>query len=472
LNDNLQNMKKITLSLALSLLCLFLHAQDFSGNWYGTLDIPGQKLRLTLHVKADGSAFSTTLDSPDQKLSGLPTDKTTISGEEITVEASKLGIVYRGTINPAGDELKGTFTQGQSIPLNFSRKEHVIAAAKRPQYPADFPYSREEVTINNAKSGNTLAGTLTMPSDKKASAIVIMISGSGAQNRDEELMGHKPFLVWSDYLTRKGIAVLRYDDRGVGKSTGIFATATTADFADDAEAAVEFIRSRAGLKGLKIGLVGHSEGGLIAPIVASRNPSLGFIVLLAGPGIPITELMIKQNEDQLKVSGMADNAIIKAVATNRMIYTAVNKYQSLPKADFKVKLDSLMSAEFHRDNTSNASDDVIKQRVAALSNQLSTPWFRYFMAFNPQDYLSKVKCPVLAINGTRDLQVNAESNLQGIRDGLTKAGNKNFEIYRIQNLNHLLQLAKTGAVSEYSEIEETVNLQALDKVSGWIQSLK
>jgi dipeptidyl aminopeptidase/acylaminoacyl peptidase len=274
-------MKKIALSMALSLFCLLLHAQDFSGNWYGTLNIPGQKLRLTLHITANGSAFSTTLDSPDQKMLGLPTDKTTISGQEITVEAAKLGIVYKGTITPAGDELKGTFTQGQSMPLNFSRKELIIAAPKRPQNPTDFPYIQEEVTINNVKTGNTLGGTLTIPSNRKASKIVIMISGSGPQNRDEELMSHKPFLVWSDYLTRKGIAVLRYDDRGVGKSTGIFATATTADFADDAEAAVEFIRSRADLKGFKIGLVGHSEGGLIAPIVASRNPGLGFIVLLA-----------------------------------------------------------------------------------------------------------------------------------------------------------------------------------------------
>jgi hypothetical protein len=182
--------------------------------------------------------------------------------------------------------------------------------------------------------------------------------------------------------------------------------------------------------------------------------------------------MIKQNEDQLKVTGMADTAIKKAAATNKMIYTAVKRYQALSKADLKLKLDSLMSAEFHRDNTSNASEQVIKQRVTALSNQLSTPWFRYFLAFNPQDYLSKVKCPVLAINGTLDLQVNAESNLQGIREGLTKAGNKNFAIYPIQNLNHLLQLAKTGAVTEYSEIEETVNVQALDKVSSWIQNLK
>jgi pimeloyl-ACP methyl ester carboxylesterase len=311
-----------------------------------------------------------------------------------------------------------------------------------------------------------------MPSNKKASRIVIMISGSGPQNRDEELMAHKPFLVWSDYLTRNGIAVLRYDDRGFGKSTGLFATATTADFADDAEAVVEFIRSRSDLKGLKIGLIGHSEGGLIAPMIASRNPNVGFVVLLAGPGIPIPDLMLKQNTDLLKVMGMADSTIKQTLLTYKVIYSSSNKYKSLPKANFKKQMDSVMYAEFHKNNITHETDEAIKQRVAALSNQLSTPWFRYFLGFNPQDYLSKVKCPVLAINGTLDLQVNAESNLKGIREGLIKARNKNFEIYPIQNLNHLMQLAKTGAVTEYSEIEETVNVQALNKVSSWIQALK
>jgi pimeloyl-ACP methyl ester carboxylesterase len=465
-------MKKITLSLALSLITLFLHAQDFSGNWYGILEVPGQKLRLTLHVTVNGPNYSTTLDSPDQKAFGQPTDKTTISGQEVTIDASSSGIVYKGKITPSGDEIKGLFIQGTSFPLNFYRKEITIAAPKRPQTPVDFPYIQEEIAITNVKAGNILGATLTMPSNKKTSRIVIMISGSGPQNRDEELMAHKPFLVWSDYLTRNGIAVLRYDDRGFGKSTGLFATATTADFADDAEAVVEFIRSRSDLKGLKIGLIGHSEGGLIAPMIASRNPNVGFVVLLAGPGIPIPDLMLKQNTDLLKVMGMADSTIKQTFLTYKVIYSSSNKYKSLPKANFKKQMDSVMYAEFHKNNCTHETDEAIKQRVAALSNQLSTPWFRYFLGFNPQDYLSKVKCPVLAINGTLDLQVNAESNLKGIREGLIKARNKNFEIYPIQNLNHLMQLAKTGAVTEYSEIEETVNVQALNKVSSWIQALK
>ena len=230
------------------------------------------------------------MDSPDQGARGLPTDKTTVTGNQLTIEASTYKIKYMGTFLPDRPQIKGTFLQGEgSLPLNLGRTQSAVPAAPivaRPQDPKDFPYKQEDVTFTNPKGGNQLAGTLTpLPADGKATKIVILITGSGPQNRNEELtaVNHRPFLVWSDWLTRNGIAVLRFDDRGVAKSTGNFTTATSADFADDAEAAVTYIQSRADLKGLSIGLMGHSEGGMIAPIVASRNKAVKFIVLLAAP---------------------------------------------------------------------------------------------------------------------------------------------------------------------------------------------
>lgn len=454
----------------------FLYAQDLSGSWYGVLDIPGAKLRINFHIKAVGADFVTTMDSPDQGAKGLRTDKTSIQGKEISIEATKIGLKYKGTFDAESNELKGTFTQGAgSIPLSLSRteKSNEKAIIKRPQEPTDFPYLQEDVTFKNLSSGNELSGTLTRPKDGKVSKVVVMISGSGPQNRNEEFtqFKHKPFLVWSDYLTRKGIAVLRYDDRGIGKSTGKFSGATSADFAADVQSAVQYIKSRTDLKSLKIGLIGHSEGGMIAPMVASKDPSVKFIVLLAGPGIPISELMVQQVKDQMSISGLPDSAIAANSAVNRKIYTAAVQYQNLNAADYKTKLDSDLLKIFRENAGPNGSETAIIERVKNTSKQLNDPWFRYFIAFNPQKYLEKVKCPVLAINGTLDMQVSSNSNLKGIRESLIKAGNKNFEIFPIANLNHLLQLSKIGSVEEYGQIEETVNPQALEKVSGWIEKI-
>jgi len=469
-------MKRLIGLMVTMAITNFLYAQSFTGSWYGILEVPGSKLRINFHVKEAGTGFITTMDSPDQGANGLPTDKTTVQGKEISIEASKLGLTYRGSFDPESNELKGTFTQGPgSIPLNLSRtkKSTEKVMVKRPQEPVNFPYRQEEVSFKNIRSGNELSGTLTLPSDGRMSKIVIMISGSGPQDRNEEAgqFKHKPFLVWSDHLTKKGIAVLRYDDRGVGKSTGKFSGATSADFAEDVQAAIQYIKSRQDLRSLKLGLVGHSEGGMIAPIVATKDPSVKFIVLLAGPGIPISELMVQQGRDQMMMSGLSDSAIVANSAINRKIYAAAVQHQKLNNNDFKEKLDSALAQVFRENAGATVSETVVAERVKSTSKQLTDPWFRYFIAFNPQTYLQKLRCPVLAINGTLDMQVSSDSNLGGIRESLLKAGNKKFEIFPIKNLNHLLQLSQTGSVTEYAQIEETVNPQALEKVSFWIEKI-
>lgn len=339
--------------------------------------------------------------------------------------------------------------------------------ATRPQDPTSFPYKQEEVLINNTKSKVQLAGTLTVPSNGKASKIVILITGSGPQNRNEEVLNHRPFLVLSDWLTRNGIAVLRYDDRGVGKSTGNFSTATTYDFANDVEAAISFIRSRQDLKKLSIGLIGHSEGGVIAPIVASRNNDVKFIVLMAGPGVPIYQLGLQQSSDMSRVAGVPDSVIAKNLALNKKFFDLTLQDSSLSITQLKNDIDTLLQHEMLIQHWDQAKFNGWKKRYEFLT----TPWERTFIKLKPADYLVKVKCPVLALNGTKDMQVNSQANLAGIAKALDQAGNKRYKIVPLNSFNHLLQKAKTGSMTEYAQIPETINPIALTTISSWINNL-
>lgn len=345
---------------------------------------------------------------------------------------------------------------------------------KRPQDPTSYPYKQEEVTFVNSKAGDKLAGTLTMPLVGTASKIVVLITGSGPQNRNEEdkQINHRPFLILSDWLTRNGIAVLRYDDRGVGKSTGVFATATTADFADDADAAINYIQGRSDLSKLSIGLIGHSEGGVIAPMVASRNNAVKFICLLAGPGVPIHQLMLQQTKDRLRLQGVSPNDIKTAVSANERAFQFLQDNARLNTVELKVKMDTTLFNDVRKFPKSLLRGMTVDDFIKFGSAQLSSPWVRYFWSVNPAEYLTKVKCPVLAINGTLDMTVLYTDNLAAIKSALQKAGNKNHQEIALRGLNHLFQAAKTGAGSEYSQIAETINPQALETVSTWINKLK
>jgi len=346
--------------------------------------------------------------------------------------------------------------------------------SSRPQDPTSFPYKQEEVLISNIKSKVQLAGTLTIPSKGKVSKIVVLITGSGPEDRNEETKGlnHRPFLVWSDWLTRNGIAVLRYDDRGVGKSTGVFATSTTDDFADDAEAAVNYIHSRQDLKMLSIGLMGHSEGGMIAPMVASRNKAVSFICLLAGPGIPIRELMVQQAKHQMRLSGASAQDINLTVSGMHKIYRTIHDNAGLRSSELKLILDTLLYTEIKSAPPRLLHGKSVDEVVKLTSSQYLSPWFKHFILIDPADYLSKVQCPVLALNGTLDIPVESTTNLAAIKNALQKAGNNNHQEIALPGLNHLFQRAQTGTVSEYPQISETINPVALKIVSAWINKLK
>lgn len=469
-------MKRLFLPLSFILLTSASFAQSITGDWYGLLTVPGAKLHVVFHIVKNGSDYKATMDSPDQKASGIPLDKVSFADNKLTLDYSAANMTYTGTFLPDSNKINGIFHQGpSSFPLILTHDQPVLKTTdtSRPQDPKDFPYKREEVAFTNPKAGNQLAGTLTLPSNGKATKIVILITGSGAQDRNEEIVqfNHRPFLVWSDWLTRNGIAVLRYDDRGVGKSTGNAAAGTSADFADDAEAGVNYIKSRPDLKQLSIGLIGHSEGGMIAPMVASRNKDVNFIVLLAGPGIPCAELMVRQSEDQMRLSGAADSTVNRSVNTNKQVYAAIQQYKELSAPQLKLKIDSTLYKEFSAYPKAALGNRSVEQLVAQSSANTTSPWFRYFINYKPADYLVKVKCAVLALNGTLDKQVSAEPNLAGIRSALEKGKNKHFEIVPVPGLNHLFQKAVTGSVAEYEQLTETVNPAALNKVSSWISQL-
>ncbi|HMG92511.1 MAG TPA: alpha/beta fold hydrolase [Chryseolinea sp.] len=341
--------------------------------------------------------------------------------------------------------------------------------SNRPQEPSKpYSYYTEDVTFINSQANITLAGTLTLPSAAGNYPAVILVSGSGRQNREGETSGHKPFLVIADYLTKHGIAVLRHDDRGVGKSTGNFNAATTADFASDAASAVEYLKTRKEIKTDKIGLMGHSEGGMIAPMVACASKDVSFLVLLAGPGIKLKELLLMQQELIPKADGVSESDIEKYILpvhieAYRMI--AASTDARILKAD----LAKLIEKAYEDSPADLMPSDMTKEEVvSAQSEEWASEWFRNFLNYDPAPTLEKVTCPVLALNGEKDLQVTPKENLSGISDAFKRGGNTKVTIKELPNLNHLFQDCETGSPNEYHRIDQTFSPIALKEISDWI----
>ena len=323
------------------------------------------------------------------------------------------------------------------------------------------------MVFENTKANVSLSGTLTLPKINGVFPVVILITGSGPQNRNEELLGHKPFLIISDYLTRNGIGVLRYDDRGIGQSTGDFKTATSADFATDVESAIAYLKTRIEIKKNKIGLIGHSEGGLIAPIVASKSKDVNFIVLLAGIGIQGDKLLLLQQELIAKANGVSAAEIEKTIQNNGEIFKMIkesNDNQKL-KTDLTILINALLKNE---PNTEIPNGITKEEFISEQVNQISSPWMQYFIKFNPATILENVKCAVLAVNGSKDLQVPPKENLTAITNALKKGGNKKVTTKVFPNLNHLFQECETGLPSEYGKIEQTFSPIVLRHITKWI----
>lgn len=422
-----------------------------AGDWYGDLQAGPNKLPLVFHVQADGAA---SVDSPAQGALGLKAKAAFADGKAILTLILPPA-TFEGQLSADGKTLAGNWLQnGASLPLAMSRTPPAVVPANRPQTPKPpFPYRAEEVSYANPASGLKLAGTLTLPPGQGPFPVAVLITGSGSQDRDETLFEHKPFLVLADALTRRGVAVLRVDDRGVGGSErGELKTATSLDFATDVAAGVAFLRGRKDIDADRVGLIGHSEGGLIAPIVAAKDPRIAFVVLLAGTGVPGSEVMKTQSRD-IALAGGALPA--QAEEQARLIGEANTAALSEPNLG---KVGPRVVALLTEKGAPPATAEV-------QGRLLSLPWYRAFLTLAPADYLRQVRAPVLAVNGEKDTQVSASQNLPAIKAAL--ASNKDVTILPLPGLNHLFQTARTGAPSEYVQIEETIAPSALAAIVDW-----
>ncbi len=441
--------------------------------WQGALEVGGIKLRLVLKIaKNPDGTLRATLDSVDQGAMNLPVDTIVIEDKTMRFTMKSIGGSYEGTLNEDKTEVSGRWTQsGQSLPLVFKRvaEQAQVPQLRRPQEPKrPYPYREEDVVFANPEAGITLAGTLTLPKGPGPFPAVVLISGSGQQDRDETVFGHRPFLIIADHLTRQGIAVLRYDDRGVGKSTGDPTNATSADFATDALAAVRYLQTRKEINPQKIGLIGHSEGGLIAPMVAVQAPNeIAFIVLLAGPGVTGEELVLLQYELIARANGVNEELIAKNLAVHRRVFAVVKEQSDPIEAEKEIRdllLEELTRLSEEEQKASGLSEAALEAQI----KQMLLPWFRYFLTYDPQPTLSQVRCPVLALNGEKDLQVPPSQNLPEIVKALEAGGNREYAAIKLAGLNHLFQASTTGAPVEYAQIEETFSPKALEIISEWV----
>lgn len=445
------------------------------GEWTGTLDAGGTKLAIVFHIEAgpDGS-FTGSLDSPDQGAFGIPVSGVRVDGDEITFEVAAARAEYRGTVAGDGESLSGVWSQGgATLPLDL-RKDGDGRSERppRPQEPSEpLPYDVEEVTIRHEAAGIELAGTLTTPRGPGPFPAAVLVSGSGPQDRDESIAGHKPFLVLADHLTRAGIAVLRYDDRGAGRSTGVHATATTEDFAADALAAVAFAVAQPRVAGDRVGIVGHSEGGLVGPMAAARSDDVAFVVMLAGPGVTGLEILLEQGRLIARAGG-SDPAVVEMNARVQTGLAEIAAAEPDPEA-----AEPRMRSFLH-DEIAGIPEGVREAVEAQFTSELldqtietvNGPWFRFFMHHDPRPDLRRLDVPVLALFGEKDLQVPPAQSAGEVERALTASSSPDWSVRTLDGLNHLFQEAETGNPAEYARLEQTMSPEALSTVSDWIGS--
>jgi len=445
-----------------------------AGAWGGMLDAGGTPLRVVVNLMPTADGYAASVDSPDQGAYGIPAQAHVV-GDSLFVEVPAVGGTMRGRVAADRSSIAVTLSQGTTTFAPFTlTPTTALAAPTRPQTPqGPFPYTEEEVAFTSAP-GVTLAGTITRPPGAGPFPAVALISGSGPQDRDESLMGHRPFAVLADHLTRRGILVLRYDDRGVAGSTGVFDAATSADFAVDAAAAVAHLAARADVGA--VGLVGHSEGGVVAPMVAGASERVDFVVLLAGLGVRGDRLLAHQNgliyrAEGMSAEGAADYETRMAAALARIVALPLDApvpddVRAAVRADFAAAAGAMSPADraLCTEGGLAAFGGVLDRLLA----ELTTPWMRYFLAADPQPALRALRVPALAVFGGHDLQVPPDQNEGPMRAALAASGVAGSEVVVLPRLNHLFQTSETGSIVEYGRIEETMSPVLLDTVSDWI----
>jgi len=480
-------MKKLfSISAALISFSL-LQAQPIIGNWEGALDANGTELTVVFHITKDSTGKPVgSFDSPKQMAYGLKCSRISLAGDSVFIEMKAFGAKYSGLLGADKKTLTGNWWQGgMTLPLKLVKTGDVavVTEMKRPQTPKPpFAYHTEEVSYSNADNSVQFGGTFTRPSlwaDKVKEMkypVALLITGSGQQDRDETLFEHKPFAVIADHLAKQGIATLRVDDREKGKTTGRFMTSTTLDFAKDVEAGIEYLKTRKDIDIRNIGLIGHSEGGMIAPMVASKRKDVKFIVLLAGPGVPIIDLM-EQQTIEIALSTGVDTAAMEKFRPlyKNIMRLAINENDPATAAKkitdvFTVWQNKTDSATV-KITTGVTDSTSLYQFAASIIKQVQQPWYSYFIRFNPKNYLSNVRCAVLALNGDKDVQVAAAPNLEAIRSIMTQKMVRTFKVQSLPGLNHLFQHCKTCTPQEYAQLEETFSPEALQLISNWIKEV-
>ncbi|MHC5202489.1 alpha/beta hydrolase family protein [Myroides sp. LJL119] len=446
-------MKKMIL-----LFCLLLSFTSFSqveGTWSGAIQLPVAELPFVVHINQENNTIKASFDSPDQGAFGIEIPQVSFQNETLYLHHPQMKMVYQGKVI-APNTIQGTFTQnGQSFTLNLSRSEFTRNRPQEPKPP--YNYKSQDITFENKQDGITLSGSLTLPNGKGKFPGVILVSGSGPNDRNQEIFGHKPFLVLADYLTNNGYAVLRYDKRGVASSQGDYEKATTYDFANDAKAGLAYLKSRQEIDDTKIGILGHSEGAMIAQIIASEDPTVDFIILMAGPGIANDQLMIFQKTAIEQKMGVPQNVLTINQEVFGTIYSIMKKNTSNQVAKQQI-IEYLKTVPYYQ----NLSQSDIK----TFTSLVDSNWFRTFISYDPKNYLSRINCNVLALNGTKDLQVTSIENLQGIHDALSSKGK--LEIRSYQGLNHLFQKSETGMPQEYGKIQTTIEPEVLEDIGVWL----
>lgn len=452
-------MKKL-LFLICTLISLPTIAQSFKGPWIGTLDIQGTKLNIVFHFKQNDNIWSGTIDSPDQAAYGLKIDEVVVDGQKISTKSNQIQMTFSGELQQ--DTIKGTFKQGPlSLPLVLTPQTKELTKEK-PQTPKEpYPYNVREMTMSSQGDSVVLSGTLTIPSIDKKHPAIILIAGSGPMNRDEEIFGHKPFAVLADYFTRQGFAVFRYDKRGIGKSTGNYKIATTCDFAEDVKSIVATLSELPNIDDKNIGLIGHSEGGIIAPMVANEMEAVKYIVLLAAPGLQGKVIVKKQNEELIQNTPIANNIKTKYlnVAYQFIDYLTNDNEPKDSKENIIAGLNSIIKQ--------NQADELFPEdQRESLVGTMTTKWYMQFLKLNPATYLTNIKCPTLALNGDIDKQVDADTNLKAIERAMS--GNQLLTVKKYPQLNHLFQHAEKGTIDEYAKIKETFSEEVIKDILTWI----
>ncbi len=451
-------MKKVFAALLLAAMPFGAFAQGITGSWNGTLEVGAQQLRLVFNITENDGIYEATMDSPDQGQTGIPTTATTFIDGRLHIEADALHLSYSGELK--GDVIEGLFTQmGMSYPMELRRGEVKLS---RPQTPVPpFPYNSEDVTFVNREAGITLAGTFTYPAEGSGFPAVVLLSGTGPQDRNEEIIGHKPFLLLADHLARHGIAVLRFDDRGVGGSEGNFASAAFRDFASDGSAGVDYLKGRPEVDTDKIGVIGHSGGGSQAIIIAADRDDVAFIVMMAGVAVRGDLLMSEQRRLIAEAAGVTEEAWRANEELVAKIQSVIDTHgPEAVSAAPQTYIDEILPPAM-QDN--EALRSMLSEQLASIAG----PEMQSIMKFDPTDDLGRIEARVLALNGEKDLQVPADMNFEALH----KYMGDRAETRKYPSLNHLFQHTETGNIMEYGTLEETMSPEVLDDIAEWINGI-